>query len=768
MAANDDQARLLVSIEATQAKFEKQLAAIAKRAGDTAGGIERNFKRANDNAASSFSSSGAKITQSLGAQKAAAQQLSFQLNDIATQLGSGTSPFRVLAQQGGQVVQALNQAGGAAGAVRAIGAAFGQILNPIGIATIAIGTLAAAAYEYFSGTEEDGEKANKTLEEHRGKIKAALEAWGTSAPQALVDYNAELDRIAEFNAKQAGLKDALDQVTQPLKDALSDIEFGVTDVQQSLIDLGQLDAARGIQDDFEALKKAIESNEDPTEEAARLLQSLGTTAEASGGVLARNLTAALESLSKKMDEVSERAGALRGNLQSLQDPARNAINSIPLPSIGGSVTSGAGVFNPSQTQIDMAEEAKRAAEQAAREAEREATQAAREAAREAARAAKEAADKLTRAITTQSAVAVDAAATLLGQNETANRGNINAFLKAGGVDLDAATTAWCAAFVNSALAQVGVAGTGSNVATSFANWGVGVDPSQVMRGDVLLDSNGAAAGQTGGHVGLATGMVRFQEGILQLQMLSGNASNSVQEDWINASDVIARRASEAMQLPAGALDHIGQSSDQAKARVQELGQQYEQFGQIASTALNGIATALADGKLEGKELLQILMQVVQQLLTMPSAGGGLLGGLLGGVGGGGLLGGMIIPGVLHSGGVAGKDGYGHGRAVSPSTFSGAKRYHTGGVAGLMPGEVPAILQRGEVVLPRGTKAGGAQGVQVQVGVAVDDEGKLQAYVKKVSQQEVAASAPRILNAANQQAPAAVSKYQASKGGAEWR
>ena len=34
------------------------------------------------------------------------------------------------------------------------------------------------------------------------------------------------------------------------------------------------------------------------------------------------------------------------------------------------------------------------------------------------------------------------------------------------------------------------------------------------------------------------------------------------------------------------------------------------------------------------------------------------------------------------------------------------RYHSGGIAGIRPGEVPAILQRGEMVLPSGSKAGG--------------------------------------------------------------
>ena len=55
-------------------------------------------------------------------------------------------------------------------------------------------------------------------------------------------------------------------------------------------------------------------------------------------------------------------------------------------------------------------------------------------------------------------------------------------------------------------------------------------------------------------------------------------------------------------------------------------------------------------------------------------------------------------GVLHTGGVVGSRTA--QRRVDPSVFAGAMRYHTGGVAGLRPGEVPTILERGEEVLTR--------------------------------------------------------------------
>lgn len=55
-------------------------------------------------------------------------------------------------------------------------------------------------------------------------------------------------------------------------------------------------------------------------------------------------------------------------------------------------------------------------------------------------------------------------------------------------------------------------------------------------------------------------------------------------------------------------------------------------------------------------------------------------------------------GVAHQGGIAGA--LGTMRNVNPAIFHGAPRYHTGGVAGLRPNEVPAILQKGEEVLTR--------------------------------------------------------------------
>jgi len=129
-----------------------------------------------------------------------------------------------------------------------------------------------------------------------------------------------------------------------------------------------------------------------------------------------------------------------------------------------------------------------------------------------------------------------------------------------------------------------------------------------------------------------------------------------------------------------------------------------------------------------------------------------------------LLGGIIIPGILHKGGVAGKDGYGHGRVVSPSVFTGAKRYHRGGVAGLQPGEVPAILQKGEVVLPRGAQVG-AQPQQIEVsvsGVFVDDRGVIKGQIMQMGVQAAQAGASIAVRQVHQGLPSMIADAQARK------
>ncbi|WP_442577589.1 tape measure protein [Mesorhizobium sp. ASY16-5R] len=215
------------------------------------------------------------------------------------------------------------------------------------------------------------------------------------------------------------------------------------------------------------------------------------------------------------------------------------------------------------------------------------------------------------------------------------------------------------------------------------------------------------------------------------------------EDWhIEAADQAA------IEAYTDAWSGLRTVSAETTAQMQQALQAQEEWGQLASTAVNSITSALQDGKITAQEWLQIGVQIIQQLLQMKSigGGGGLLGNLFGGLGGGGadpwsglrgggggLLGGMIIPGILHKGGTVGSDGYDHSRAVPASAFAGARRLHKG----LMPDEFATILQRGETVIPRGgfKGGGGGQDVHVTVGVSADNNGNLMPFVESVSQKQ---------------------------------
>lgn len=122
-----------------------------------------------------------------------------------------------------------------------------------------------------------------------------------------------------------------------------------------------------------------------------------------------------------------------------------------------------------------------------------------------------------------------------------------------GGDVRGRSNAWCARFVNKALEAAGGNGTGSAVANSFQKWGSAISPPDVKRNDVLLETQGRGYNQPGGHVGLATGETRMQNGRLQIKMLAGNDGDSVREHWIDADkNLMVRRGNPIGQVPSPA------------------------------------------------------------------------------------------------------------------------------------------------------------------------------------------------------------------------
>ncbi|MBB2973944.1 phage tail length tape measure family protein [Mesorhizobium sp. RMAD-H1] len=285
-ATAEDQARLLISIEATQRKFEKQLAAIAKAAGTSATGIENRFKSANDNAGKSFQKAGRDAEKSLGATRAAVSNLSFQLNDIAMGLASGTSPFTIMIQQGSQVAQALQGAGGGlVGAVKALGGAFATMVNPVSLASYALIGLTGAAVQYFMTLGDELPDADQLLKNHAELIKSFDAAFGI-AEKGAKQYSDAVRNIAlqklrdEFGDLQKVVRSTADDVSDRLL-GVPIGDFGgatktIDDFRQALSRLdGDTPDLRGFVEDM----IAIENQKGFSEFARNLAKDLRTAAQ---------------------------------------------------------------------------------------------------------------------------------------------------------------------------------------------------------------------------------------------------------------------------------------------------------------------------------------------------------------------------------------------------------------------------------------------------------------------------------------------------------
>ncbi len=286
-----DQARLLVSIEATQRRFEKQMAAVAKAAGDSAKGVEATFKKANDNVERGFQKQTKAVEQSAGQQRAAIQNLSFQLNDITSSLLGGASPFTVMIQQGSQVSQIFQGSGGIIGAVKTLGAAAATMVNPVSLASFAMIGLAGAAVQYFSEWATSGDATSEELTKQADLIQRVASRLGDTSP-VLQEYAEKLKRIADERERLEALNLTKSGISGDLKadfDALTEAQVAIIQLvpdanREYGILAGKIEAGTAKAEDFQrvidALNKVLlveksEAVEQTVDAIEKMKESLG-------------------------------------------------------------------------------------------------------------------------------------------------------------------------------------------------------------------------------------------------------------------------------------------------------------------------------------------------------------------------------------------------------------------------------------------------------------------------------------------------------------
>ena len=156
-----------------------------------------------------------------------------------------------------------------------------------------------------------------------------------------------------------------------------------------------------------------------------------------------------------------------------------------------------------------------------------------------------------------------------------------------------------------------------------------------------------------------------------------------------------------------ALGELGQETDWADTAERAT---LRAFRSMEDALVNFVTT----GKLSFADLTKSILAdlariAIQQAITIPLANSlfSLFGPAPGAPTTGGGFGNATPPPigyyqVGHAGLLVGRSG-GVRRLVPPAIFAEAQRYHSGGIAGLRPNEVPIIAERGETVLPRGAQ-----------------------------------------------------------------
>jgi hypothetical protein len=187
------------------------------------------------------------------------------------------------------------------------------------------------------------------------------------------------------------------------------------------------------------------------------------------------------------------------------------------------------------------------------------------------------------------------------------------------------------------------------------------------------------------------------------------------EELIRAKIALQNAEKEDKSLFGASIEYLKDFAEKAGTAADLI---KETISGAFSSAADAVAEFVRTGKVNFASLISSMLAdlarlAVQQAVLAPLAK--LLGGLLGGSGGGI---GSILASIFHDGGIAG--GASPTRAVPALAFAGAPRFHGGGIAGLGPDEVPAILQRGERVLNRREAQSYGQGRAININIATPD------------------------------------------------
>lgn len=252
-----------------------------------------------------------------------------------------------------------------------------------------------------------------------------------------------------------------------------------------------------------------------------------------------------------------------------------------------------------------------------------------------------------------------------------------------------------------------------------------------LRLDEAFEAIGGAGDGAGDGEGAGGSAARAAEASRAAGEAAVTAAAQAVTGWAAVREELSRYASEAMDWGRD----LGSALSSALRRAEDA-----------------VASFVTGGRFDFKALADSILADITRI-AVRSAILGPLANALGGLGGGGGLfanlfsgAGKMLAGIFHAGGIVGAPA--PQRLVPALAFAGAPRLHGGGMAGLRADEVPAILERGEMVLSRsqlaaiGSGAGRQSPVNVVMNISTPDASSF-----RYAQGQIAADAARAMERA---------------------
>lgn len=131
------------------------------------------------------------------------QNMAYQMNDMATMLASGQSPFVMMMQQGMQMSQIFGSNVGPRAALRATGRALTSfITNPLNLTVLGFAAAAGAVSLFIKRLSSADDTGADALKDHVDLVRDLADAYG-EATVKVNEYSADTREVLRFRAEQS-------------------------------------------------------------------------------------------------------------------------------------------------------------------------------------------------------------------------------------------------------------------------------------------------------------------------------------------------------------------------------------------------------------------------------------------------------------------------------------------------------------------------------------------------------------------------------------